>query len=146
MQLKPCVESCTPLLPEVKFWLVHYVGHWTWNPELNLGKLSGRLARWRGSEKHPSEGSRGPATRCKSNLKSLQDSKMARYWNGEIKNRSSGQSATIWKKNCLALKIAVWPWMLHPYANLMQSRPFSIIWSLLIRSKPDDRPDEKGLA
>ena len=89
MQLKPCVESCTPLLPEVKFWLVHYVG--SLNPEMNLGNLgswlegkarrsagaslsAAPLEKWPIRKAGPSEaapGSRGQATRSSCETKSL---------------------------------------------------------------------------
>lgn len=41
MQLKSCVEGCTLLLPEVKFWLVYYAGNL--NPEMNFGNLGSWL-------------------------------------------------------------------------------------------------------
>ena len=88
MHLKPSVQNVWQNLDSAKYTVVGTLEGKA-VPKLNIGSLGG----WLEGESRIGEGlgvclgeaafgsSRGPATRCES--KSLQDSKMARYSNGE---------------------------------------------------------------
>ncbi len=99
--------------------------------EIEIGQ-GGWLARRRGSEKHPSEGSRRGARA----RHSLRKPVAQRLKNGALlkwqilKMISLSMSRSICdnlEKDCLVANAA-------PNANPIQSRPFSLIWSLLSRT------------
>jgi hypothetical protein len=113
--------------------VIHFVGR-TWNSaEIDFWQ-TGWLARRRGSEKHPSEGSR----RVAQARHSLRKPVAPRFKNGVLLKRQILKMILVsWtmslsicdnlEKDCLVANAA-------PNANPMQSRPFSLIWSLLSRA------------
>jgi hypothetical protein len=125
--------QCTNLVPNASIWQ-YAVGDTLCrqnSAEIDFWQ-TGWLARRRGSEKHPSEGSRRGARA----RHSLRKPVAPRFKNGALLKRQILKmiSRTTSRSICDNLEKDFLVVNAAPNANPMQSCPFSLIWSLLSRT------------